>query len=229
MPILNLKHLNFALELKGDVASDGTFEGYASIFGNEDFYGDIIAKGAFKASLRDWRARKQMPGMLWQHDWAQPIGVWLEMVEDERGLKVRGRLLVEDVRQAAEAYALLKAGAIWGLSIGYQVREDSYDEKTGIRTIKKLDLWEVSLVTFPANQDAQISAVKAALDNDELPTIREFENFLREQGFSRSESEAIASHGLKSLLQGEPGATRGDPEGERLAVIHAALKSIPTP
>lgn len=220
-----LQRRAFALELRGDVADDGTFEGYGSVFGVVDWYGDIVAKGAFKASLREWKAKKRLPPMLWQHDSYKPIGPWLDMQEDDHGLFVRGQLLREDVQQAREAHALLKTKAIGGLSIGFVTRDDSYDEKTGVRTIKRADLWEVSLVTFPANEAAQVTAVKSALDAGKLPTIREFEAFLREQGFSRSQAEAVAEHGLKHLLRGS-GA--GD-EGEFFQpAIAAELRSILT-
>lgn len=218
------------LEIKS-LEQDGTFEGYGSVFGVVDLYRDIVAKGAFKASLKEWKAKKRLPPLLWQHRGDQPIGRYLEMAEDDHGLYVKGQLLKDEVQQAGEAYALMRANVIRGLSIGYVTRDDSYDEKENVRTIKKADLWEVSLVTFPANEDAQVEAVKATLAGGKLPTIREFEQFLREQGFSRSQAEAIASHGLKHLHQGEPGAPRGDPERKRgvLPDILSALKSIPTP
>jgi HK97 family phage prohead protease len=123
--------------------------------------GDIVLPGAFKASLADWRKRKAQPPMLWQHDPYTPVGVWTELAEDEKGLKVTGELIL-DVPQAAAARALCLAGAVKGLSIGYRTIDYEIDRKTGVRKLKKLELWEVSLVTFPMLPEAQISGRRRA-------------------------------------------------------------------
>lgn len=207
-----LKVRDFSLEIKAsDVSDDGTFSGYGSVFGVTDSYGEIVAPGAFAASLADLKAKSRTVPVLWQHRSSEPIGVYDLLEEDARGLKVRGGLIIGDgtpknpgVRQAQEAHALLKAGAVSGLSIGYWVREASYDEVTGIRTLLKLDLVEVSLVTFPANDDARVEAVKFKLERGQLPTKSEFEKALREAfPFSKSQATAIASHGLDHLLRSE--------------------------
>ncbi|WIA58680.1 HK97 family phage prohead protease [Sphingobium sp. WTD-1] len=144
-----LKVRDFSLSIKADaVKEDGTFEGYGSVFGVTDSYGEIVAAGAFTNSLKEIQAKGRPVPVLWQHQTSAPIGIYEALSEDEHGLKVSGRLLIDDVPKAKEAHALLKAGAVSGLSIGYWVRESSYDEKTGIRTLIKLDLVEVSLVTF---------------------------------------------------------------------------------
>jgi len=158
----------FDLELKfsGDAAS-GTVEGYGSVYNVLDRGGDIVMPGAFKASIADWKRRKAMPPMLWQHYSSEPIGVWTDMAEDEKGLKVVGQLVLE-VPLAAAARALMAAGAIKGLSIGYETVDYEIDRKTGIRRIKKADLWEISPVTFPMNSDAQITGVKGGFDPREL-------------------------------------------------------------
>lgn len=156
------------IELKlaaGDGA--GTVEGYGSIFGNVDRGGDVVEAGAFKASLAEWRRKKALPPMLWQHDSWSPIGVWDEITDDGKGLKVKGSLVLE-VPQAAAARALMQAGAVKGLSIGYRTIDFSIDRNTGVRTIKKAELWEISLVTFPMNADAAITGVKSELDPREL-------------------------------------------------------------
>ena len=207
-----LKVRDFSLSIKAaSVADDGSFEGYGSVFGNTDSYGEVVAPGAFLESLAELKAKGRVVPILWQHNSTQPIGVYTEIVEDEHGLKVKGQLLIGDgtaanpgVQQAKEAYALLKAGAVSGLSIGYWVRSANYDEKTGIRTLVKLDLVEVSLVTFPANDDARVEAVKFKLERGQLPTKPEFEKALREAfPFSKSQAAAIASHGLDHLLRSE--------------------------
>jgi HK97 family phage prohead protease len=201
-----LKVRDFFLSIKAtDVAEDGTFTGYGSVFGGEpDSYGEVVAKGAFTESLAELKAKGRIVPVLWQHRSSEPIGVYLEISEDAHGLKVTGQLLISDVAQAKEAYALLKAGAVTGLSIGYWVRQASYDEKTGIRTLIKLDLVEVSLVTFPAKDDARVEAVKFKLERGRLPTLPEFEKALREAfPFSKSQAAAIASHGMAHLLRSE--------------------------
>lgn len=201
-----LKVRDFSLSIKAsDVAEDGSFEGYGSVFGGDpDSYGEVVAKGAFLESLAELKAKSRIVPVLWQHRSSEPIGVYDFLEEDGHGLKVKGRLLKDDVAQAREAHALLKAGAVTGLSIGYWVRQASYDEKTGIRTLIKLDLVEVSLVTFPAKDDARVEAVKFKLERGQLPTKPEFEKALREAfPFSKSQAAAIASHGLDHLLRSE--------------------------
>jgi len=201
-----LKVRDFSLSIKSDdVADDGTFEGYGSVFGGDpDSYGEVVAKGAFVESLAELKSKNRIVPVLWQHRSSEPIGVYDFLQEDSHGLKVKGRLLKDDVAQAREAHALLKAGAVTGLSIGYWVRQASYDEKTGIRTLIKLDLVEVSLVTFPAKDDARVEAVKFKLERGQLPTKPEFEKALREAfPFSKSQATAIASHGLDHLLRRE--------------------------
>lgn len=207
-----LKVRDFSLSIKAsDVAEDGSFEGYGSVFGGDpDSYGEVVAPGAFLESLAGLKAKSRIVPVLWQHRTAEPIGVYDYLEEDNHGLKVKGRLLKDDVAQAREAHALLKAGAVTGLSIGYWVRQASYDEKTGIRTLIKLDLVEVSLVTFPAKDDARVEAVKFKLERGQLPTKPEFEKALREAfPFSKSQAAAIASHGLDYLLRSES-ASAGD-------------------
>lgn len=200
----SLKVRDFALELKAEgVSDDGTFEGYGSVFGVEDSYQEIVAAGAFSESLAELAAKKRVVPVLWQHRSDQPIGTYSEITEDDHGLFVKGSLLIDKVAQAAEAHALMKAGAVSGLSIGYWVRESSFDEKTNVRTLTKLDLVEVSLVTFPANDDARVEAVKFKLAHGELPNIREFEKLLREAGFSKTQAAVVANRGLQHLLRSE--------------------------
>lgn len=136
-------------------------EGYASVFGRRDRGGDTVVAGAYAASLKALAARGDRVRMLWQHDPAQPIGTWDEVFEDAHGLFVRGRLL-EDVARAREARALLEAGAVDGLSIGYRTVRAAADPGAGRRLIE-LDLWEVSLVTFPMQVEARLSAKADAL------------------------------------------------------------------
>ena len=187
------KTRDFAFELKA-LKEDGTFEGYGSVFGVKDSYDEIVAAGAFAESLSSHKAKGTMPALLWQHRSGEPCGVYVEMSEDNIGLKVSGQLALKTVR-GAEAYELLKMKAISGLSIGFATREDSYDRVTGIRTLKKVELYEVSLVTFPANDTARVQGVKGI---EEIETIRDAEKFLRDTGLSRTEAVAFIGR-VKSL------------------------------
>jgi HK97 family phage prohead protease len=131
-------------------------EGYASVFGRRDQGGDVVQRGAYGRSLGALAAEGRRVKMLWQHDATQPIGVWDEVREDATGLWVKGRVLVE-VTKGREAAALLAAGAIDGLSIGYRTVRADRDGK-GQRVLQDVDLWEVSLVTFPMQTEARVSA-----------------------------------------------------------------------
>lgn len=198
----NLKVRDFNLSVKA-VGDDGTFSGYGSVFGVVDSYKEIVAPSAFDESLAELKAKGRPVPVLWMHRADSPIGIWEDLHEDDHGLHGSGKLLINDVAQAREAHALMKARAVSGLSIGYWVRESTYDEKTGIRTLTKLDLVEISLVTFPANDEARVEAVKFKLARGQLPTLPEFETYLREAGFSKSQRVAIANHGLSYLLRSE--------------------------
>ena len=198
-------YLDIPFQIKA-VSEDGLFSGYGSVFGVVDSYKEVVASGAFKESL-DGR----MPSLLWQHRSGEPIGVYTEVKEDSIGLHVSGKLALKTNR-GAEAYELLKMGAISGLSIGFVTREDSYDRVTGIRTLKKVDLWEVSLVTFPANDAARVATVKS------IETIKSFadaETFLREAGgLSKREAVAVLAR-IKSLQ----GRSESDELGELAAIM----------
>lgn len=147
-----------ALELKS-LESTGRFTGYASVFDVVDSQRDCVRAGAFRRSL----IKRDMPvQLLWQHQWESPIGVIEKLFEDKHGLYVQGSLLM-DVARAREAYALLKAGALRGLSIGYQPKKTRRDPDSGARELLEVDLWEVSIVTLPANMQAQVTVVKQAL------------------------------------------------------------------
>lgn len=183
----------FALKFADDAT--GAFSGYASTFGGPpDSFGDIIEPGAFSATIAEWTRTGRYPPMLWQHDADAVIGTWTEIREDRTGLAVTGRLAL-DVQQGREAYALLKMGALSGLSIGYSTEEARAEAKRGVRRLIRVKLHEISLVTMPANERAQVSVVKAA---DRIRTIRDFEDFLRQAGgFSHAAAKAIASHGYR--------------------------------
>lgn len=135
----------------------GAFEGYASLFGMVDMGRDEIMPGAFRESLAA-RGPSRIK-LLWSHDAREPVGVWDSVVEDARGLKVAGRLNL-DVARAREIFALMREGAIDGLSIGFRTQRAVADRKSGVRRLYKVDLWEISLVTFPMLPQARVSSVK---------------------------------------------------------------------
>jgi len=179
------------------VAGDGSFSGYASLFGAADLSRDMVMPGAFAGSLR-----KRGAGgirMLFQHDPNQPIGVWDDIREDGRGLHVRGRLMPE-VEKGREVLTLMRAGALDGLSIGFRTVRGRTDPATGIRRLLEVDLWEISVVTFPMLPGARVSAVKTARAAGRLPTVREFERWLvLDAGLTPSEAKAVIRSGFKSI------------------------------
>lgn len=212
-----LQHKQFSFKADA-VNEDGTFSGYGSVFGNVDSYREIVAPGAFADSLAAIKASGDPLPALWQHQAGQPIGGYDVLLEDSRGLKVEGFLLKDHIVKAAEAYQLMKRRIVKGLSIGYYVLEDSWNEKDRVRTLTKLDLQEISIVTFPANADAQVDNVKSIdriMKAGRLPSLPEFEDFLREAGFSKSQATVVAGHGLKELL------SRGEPGGENSELLSA--------
>ncbi len=147
------------------IEDSGVISGYASIFGSADQGGDVVQKGAYAASLTSLHAKGRAVKMLWQHDPGQPIGLWDEVREDKKGLYVKGRFL-SDVQKGAEAMALVRAGAIDGLSIGYRTLRAEKNAK-GQRLLHELELWEVSLVTFPMLSEARVQG-KADATTDGL-------------------------------------------------------------
>jgi len=164
-----LEHKFCSFDTDVAVSDDLIIEGYASRFGDADQGGDIVMKGAYRASLKRLETEGRQVKMLWQHDPAQPIGVWDEVREDDTGLYVKGRLL-ENVARAKEAAALIGAGAIDGLSIGYRTVKAAKNDK-GRRLLKELELWEVSLVTFPMLPSARVGAKGDTLEADSLRDV----------------------------------------------------------
>lgn len=174
------------------------FEGYGAVFGNADSYGDVIDPGAFAAYLSDVQSGKQQwPAMLLEHGFYDmtPIGIWTSLAEDGKGLKVAGKLV--DTPRGREVYALLKMAprpAIDGLSIGYIPKEWEPRSKPDDprRRLKRIDLVEISPVTFPANRMARVDKVKSCIG------AREAEKALRDAGFSRTEAKSILAEGFKA-------------------------------
>lgn len=182
----------FEFKLDSFDAETGAFEGIGNKTNFKDYADDIVVKGAFQKSIS-----RKMPKLLWQHKTDEPIGIFTEAVEDGEGLKVKGQLLINDIQKAREAYALLKAGAIDGLSIGFSIPSGGAEMKSdGTRLIKEVDLHEVSIVTFPCNAKSTVSAVKSIEDMTE----REFEKSLRDVvGLSQKQAKALMSGGYAAM------------------------------
>jgi HK97 family phage prohead protease len=142
-----------------NIETDGSFSGYASVFGVIDSQGEEVAPGAFDASLKSWQQSGKMPKLLWQHDCRKPIGMWREIREDTHGLFVKGQLLL-DIAQGREAYSLLKNGIVDGLSIGFLTVRARRSGSSQNRILEEIALHEISLVTFAANQHAKVDRVK---------------------------------------------------------------------
>ena len=216
---MTMLHKDFGLELK-QVDDAGVIEGYASVFGGApDLYGDVIAPGAFAASLTAHRRAGTVPLMLWGHDGSQPpIGNWNDLAEDGKGLWVKGTIDLDDPL-GQRVHRALKRKAMKGLSIGYETKEAEADAKRpGVRVLTAVDLWEVSPVNFPAQVRAAVDNVKSYTAHGNLPTLPEFEAFLREAGFSKSLATAIAGKGLAHLVRSESDS------GDQRAAFLRALK-----
>lgn len=220
-----MKTKDFPLEVKS-LSEDGSFEGYGSVFGVRDSYNESVEPGAFVESLVKHKREGTSPLMLWQHDPWTPIGVWEDLAEDSKGLWGKGRLLA-GVQKADEARILLKAGAIQGLSIGYREIDTEPASNGGPRKLMKLDLLEVSVVSFPANRRARVEAMKSERmdefarrlrDGDPMP-IKEFEDILRDAGVPKAMAVQIASVGYAKAI-------RSESEGEANEAANAAVKSL---
>jgi HK97 family phage prohead protease len=185
------------LEIKAADTKTGEIEGMGSIFGEEDSYGDVIEKGAFEETLASGRSVK----MLWQHDTRRVIGVWDKLEETEEGLYAKGRISNE-ISDGKDALAAARMGAVDGLSIGFNIPPGGarFDEETEIRMISKIDLWELSLVTFPAAANARISGIKS-MGFDEIDALDEkgIERALREAGLSRDGAKAMLHRHAKLI------------------------------
>ena len=213
----------FARTDLSDVDAEGVFSGYASLFGEEDLGRDIVLPGAFAGSLK----KRGADGikMLFQHDPAQPIGVWKEIREDARGLFVRGQLMSE-VAKAREVLALMRAGALDGLSIGFRTVRGRTEAAGGARRLTEVDLWEISVVTFPMLPDARVNSVKTGRGGP-LPTTREFERWLmRDAGLTRSEARTVIARGFKSL-SGRRDAAGGATPQLAATILDAARRIRP--
>lgn len=211
---MKLKRRNVTFHVK-EISDDGEFSGHGSVFDVVDWYRDVVMPGAFEESLDAWKQKGALPPVLWQHMSTMPIGPHTLMRESDKGLYVEGRLMIdpkEENPEARKAHALLKAKVIRGMSIGYDIAEGgmTYFKEENTYHLTKLDLWENSIVTFPANTEAMVENVKSILRDGTLPSLSDFEDYLRDAGFSKKQAVTIASHGLKALLRSDSEAERSD-------------------
>ena len=191
-----MKNMSVSFDIKSYHDEDGErkFCGYANTFDHKDRAGDITQKGAFTKSIQEHITNGTKPLMLMHHDHSRPVGVWEKLVEDAKGLYVEGRL-TKGVRDADEAYALLKDGALNSMSIGYKVLDEEYDRNKGANLLHEVSLFEISLVSIPANEQSTVISVKS----DDGVDARALEKHLRDAGLSRREAKAILSKGLSGL------------------------------
>jgi hypothetical protein len=185
------------LEFKFAGPDAGELAGLAAAFGNVDAMGDIIAAGAFAASIAEHKAADTMPAMLWAHSMGEPVGRWLSMRETERGLEVRGRL--SDTERGREARTLAKDGAL-GLSIGFRTRDFEHND-VGNRILRAVDLVEISLVAVPANSKARITSIKSALAAGEELTPQILERTLRDAGCPKKLAASVITRGWRGATE----------------------------
>ena len=225
MPALKIRDLGLSVK---SIEAGGRFTGYASVWDAVDTYREKVARGAFAESLDETAAKGRKLPILWQHRTDEPIGAWTKLEEDDRGLYGEGELWLEDAPYARIAHRGLKSNAISGLSIGYYVREDAFDEKDRVRTLKKLDLREVSIVTDPALEEARVDTIKAKLAAGEKISTREFARVLRERGFSRMDADDIAAVGFKTWAAGAGRSHQANSPAE-LGDLAKALRGLSLP
>lgn len=191
-----------------EISEAGEFSGYASVFGVVDSHQDIVMPGAFSRTLVDHKSKDRLPALLWQHKMDTPIGVFNVMREDDEGLYVEGQLLIDGDADAQKAHAHLKAGSVRGLSIGFSFFPDGsqyeFDSSRDAWLIREVNLWEVSIVTVPSNDEANVNDVKSAFSRGELPQTRELERALRKAlGMSSREAKRLLADGMSGLAPKE--------------------------
>ena len=169
---LNTKNFSFAVK---EISEEGKFSGYASGFNVVDYNDDVVLRGAFQKTIEN-----KWPKLLWQHNSDEPVGIFTSIKEDETGLFVTGQLFLS-IQRAKEAYELLKGGAISGLSIGYLPVKWEYEERNNdiVLLLKEIDLWEISLVTFPANPLANVNNIKSLEVKNEIETFKAAQKLLK--------------------------------------------------
>lgn len=203
-----------------EMTDTGEFEGYASTFNNIDGGHDMMIEGAFSESLKTTPAGQVK--MLWQHQTDHIIGKYLEIREDSKGLFVHGKLNLK-IAKAAEAYELMRDELIDGLSIGYRTVKDEIDRANGVRKLLKVDLREISVVTFPMDRNSTIGYVKG----ETMPTEREFEALLRDAGFTSKQAKTVISSGYKTISSvRDAGEIEDEGLSKALADLAAKMRGV---
>lgn len=209
-----MSELGYDFEIKA-IDEAGYIAGIAAGYGNVDYGGDVIMPGALAKAIA---GRSSVPMLLF-HDHSKPVGSWSKFTESAKGLEVEGRIAVKS-RAGQEAHALAEAGALPALSVGYKTLRHRFEGK--IRQLHELSLHEVSLVPVGMNNVAVVTQIKSIIDGGAMPTLPEFEEFLREAGFSKTQATAIAGKGLSHLLRGEPGDA---PDADFWSALKAELSA----
>lgn len=214
---MKLDHLGSTLEMKDMDEKSGSFVGYASVFDKLDNGGDIVVKGAFKGSLS--KRKSANVRMLFQHDPNEVIGKWADLKEDDYGLLAQGQLNLK-VQRGAEMFALLEQKAIDGLSIGYRTIKAMPDKEKNARKLVELDLWEISVVTFPMNTDSRVGSVKGEW------SLRDAEHALREAGMDGNFAKLVAKYGYDEALKRVADDPRDEGTGmsDVLSKLHQAAQ-----
>lgn len=203
------------LEVKFDQGAVGRFRGYGSIFGNVDLGNDICVKGCFVDSITEHKSNNTMPLMCWMHKMEEPIGDWLDMGEDVKGLFVEGQLWLGDneTECSRKANNLLRGTGPKGLSIGYKTVKAGRDTKSGARTLEALKVREISVVGYAMNPLANVTSIKSLIEDGGIPTVRELEELLRDAGLSANQAKAILADGYKAI-QRDAGAEEAKAQEE---------------
>jgi hypothetical protein len=209
------------------VSDEGRFSGYLSRWNVVDHHRERVAPFAFQESLAALEAKGRKLPVLWQHRADEPVGDWDVLREDDIGLYGEGNLWLDVAPNARLAHRGMKSGAITGLSIGFRVKAQSFDDGGRIRTLKSIELHEGSIVTAPALDEARIDTIKQKLAAGEEITEREFGKILREKGFSRSDADAIASVGFKAWAAGAARPQQADRAG--MDALAAQLRGFSLP
>jgi HK97 family phage prohead protease len=210
---------DFALAIRA-IGEEGVIEGYAAIFGEKNGHNEIVQPGAFAETLSQHRAAGTMPFMFRNHSSNDVIGFWEEMEEDQRGLRVKGQLLLEK-QIGRDAYIDVKKAQVRGLSVGFIAKEDEYDYKTNTRIIRAMDLFEVSLVAFPSAKSANLYMIRSE-NVDQIFKPSDAERLLRDAApdvFSKATATAFVSRLMRmgaERREAEIATERANMAAERL-------------
>jgi uncharacterized protein len=229
--------INFDVKMEDQTAERGKFSGYGSVFGNVDFGGDVVEYGAFTKSLNVWKSKGQLPQLLWYHNSEEIIGEWTKMEEDEKGLYVEGKLWVNGeskIERAVQAYNVLKANSVKGLSIGYRVMDKEIQENFDggvIRKLKEIDLLEVSIAPWAMNPQASVTGVKSMTDEEgNLLSKRDVERILRDSGLSKRQAQAFIADGYEGIERDAKNlveVNQSDSDSDLSGVLESLQNSFP--